>query len=225
MDITSVQLPLSHPAQRAVTRASWASFICSACYAIGLVTVFFIEPNLNKGAEERLAFILNSGHILQAWYFIIYVLFGLSLVILNTGLRYWLAPASSVTLQLSFIMGWIWAAYVFASGLISILTIQYLVSLPIENQRSIWYAIYSIQAGLGEGIEWVGGLWMIFLSLHLKKHHSNLIILSYAGLFIGVCGTLTMIPGLATAGAIFGVTQMFWFIAIGKRLLALGKNV
>lgn len=220
MDIISAQRSLSQPAQRAVTLATWASFICSACYAIGLATVFFIEPNLNKGAEERLVFILHSGHLLQAWYFIIYVLFGISLVILNAGLRHWLTPISSVTLQFSYIVGWIWAAYVFASGLISILTIQYLLSLTYENQQSIWYAIYSIQAGLGEGVEWVGGLWMIFLNIHLRRHHHQHLMLAYTGLFIGICGALTMIPGLALAGALFGITQMFWFIALGKQLLA-----
>lgn len=219
---------LQHPqalphAHRVFRLSAWASLLCCACYAIGLATVFFIEPSLNKGADERLGFILESGHFLQAWYFVIYVIFGICLIILNVGLRRWLMPSSSVTLQLSFITGLIWAAYVFASGLISILTIQYLLSLPYENQKTIWYAIYSIQAGLGEGVEWVGGLWMIFLSLHILKYCRNQNLFAYAGLVIGMCGTLTMIPGLALAGALFGISQMFWFVVIGMKLLARAK--
>lgn len=212
-------------AHRIFRLSAWASLLCCACYCIGLATVFFVEPGLNKGAEERLVYILESGHILQAWYFIIYVFFGICLITLNVGLRRWLMPSSSVTLQLSFITGWIWAAYVFASGLISILTIQYLLSLPYENQKTIWYAIYSIQAGLGEGVEWVGGLWMVFLSLHILKHRRHQILFGYTGLIIGGCGTLTMIPGLALAGALFGISQMFWFIALGRILFAHARRI
>lgn len=212
-------------AYRLFRLSAWASLLCCACYCIGLATVFFVAPGLNKGAEERLAFILESGHILQAWYFVIYVIFGICLITLNVGLRRWLMPSSSAMLQLSFITGWIWAAYVFASGLISILAIQYLLSLPYENQKTIWYAIYSIQSGLGEGVEWVGGLWMIFLSLHILKHGRNHAPFGFAGLVIGVCGALTMLPSLALAGAVFGVSQTFWFIALGQILFACARRI
>ena len=205
---------------RVLKLAAWAAFLCAACYATGLITIFFIEPGLNQGASERLTFILESGHVLQAWYFVIYVIFGMSLIALGLGLRQWLMPSSSTTLHISFLIGMVWAAYVFASGLISIFTIQYLLSLPLENQRSFWYAIYTIQAGLGEGAEWVGGLWMLSLHSYLIRNKPHTPIFNAAGLLIGLSGTLTMFPAMELAGAVFGVTQMIWFVVLGRKLLS-----
>ncbi len=193
--------------------AGFASLVCALCYATGLVTVFFIEPGINSGAEQRLQFIQSSGHLLQAWYFVIFVCFGVSITLLNMALRQWLLPSPSALLQTAFISSFVWSAYIFSSGLISILTIQYLLSVPADEQRTIWYAIYSVQSGLGEGVEWVGGIWMLFLNLYLRRERIGLQWLNSAGVAVGLCGTLTMLPGMWIAGALFGLSQMMWFIS------------
>lgn len=196
-----------------------AAWCCAICYAIGLGMVFFIAPGLNQGAEERLGFILQFGTIVQVWYFVIFVLFGISLTVFNLGMRRLLSPSPSIALKIAFIVSLIWSAYVFASGLISVFTIQFLFSIPIEEQRSLWFAIYEIQSGLGEGVEWVGGLWMTVLNYHLLKYQNEHRWLNRCGFSIGIVGLVTLIPGYAVAGAIFGVSQLIWFVVTGFTLI------
>jgi hypothetical protein len=64
--------------------------------------------------------------------------------------------------------GFIWASYIFICGLISILTIQYVLSIPSVEQKAIWMVIFIIQNGLGDGSEWVRGIWLVTVSWYLS---------------------------------------------------------
>lgn len=77
--------------------------------------------------------------------------------------------------------------------------------------------------GLGEGVEWVGGLWVILINycLKLRVGFSNKLI--HFGYFIGAIALLTLIPSLTDIGAVFGLLQIFWFIWVGIALIKLNK--
>jgi hypothetical protein len=48
--------------------------------------------------------------------------------------------------------------------------------------------------------------------------------LNFWGLVVGVSGLLTVVPGLDGLGAVFGLTQIFWFLALGLVLLRRSRS-
>jgi hypothetical protein len=192
-------------------RAALASLGCALCFVVGFTMIFWIEPGINLNPAQRLRFILTHGLFFQLWYFIIFVVFGGCLLILIRGIRHWTQHQESLSYHLSTLAGFIWASYTFSCGLIAIFTIEYLLSIPSEQQSSVWYVIYAIQMGMGDGIEWIGGMWLLITSLHLLRSHKNPPLLNRFGLIIGCTGCLTLIPALADAGAVFGLMQIVWF--------------
>jgi len=173
--------------------------------------IFWIEPGINLNPEQRFRFILTHGLFFQLWYFIIFVVFGGCLLVLIRGIRHWTATQENLSYHLSTLLGFIWASYTFCCGLIAIFTIEYLLSIPSEQQSPVWYVIYAIQIGMGDGIEWIGGLWLIVTSIHLLKNHKEPLILHQFGFIVGCIGCLTLLPTLADAGAVFGLMQIVWF--------------
>lgn len=194
---------------------SFAAFLCAACFIVGFIMIFYIEPGIHLNPHQRLAFILSNGRFFQAWYLVIFVAFGTSLLVLVNGINKIIARYQTLTYYLSMMFGFIWACYTIACGCIAIFSIEYLLSLPSEQQTSIWFALYSIQMGLGDGVEWVGGLWLLTLSLHGIKHNLPTQSLHRFGVFVGLLGCLTLIPALSTIGAAFGIASIIWFVWAG----------
>lgn len=196
-----------------------AAFVCALCYVIGFVMILAVMPDINTDGDERLRAILTHSGLIQLWYLIIFVLFGLALLVLNRSL-YQPAYLQSGHFQLlGALLGYMWAAYVFASGLIAVLTIQYLIMQPAEQIERIWPAIFAIQMGLGDGIEWVGGIWMVMVNTSMQRYHMAPMSLARFGIVVGVIGSLTIVPALALAGFVFGLLQIVWFCWTGSLLV------
>lgn len=204
---------------------AYASFACALCFVVGFVMILFIEPGINLDPQKRLAFIRTNGLFFQFWFLIIFVLFGANLMVLARAIRKWMEPDSSAYFHLSVMFGFVWAAYVMACGFISIFTIQYVLSLAHQDQAHLWSILFRIQTGLGDGVEWVGGVWMVMLSKYLIQRDKQAVALHGFGLAVGVTGCLTVAPGLAEVGAVFGMVQIVWFVWMGFRLLRLAKQV
>lgn len=139
------------------------------------------------------------------------------------GIGKWMAPNHTLGYHLSTVFGFIWASYTFSCGLIAVFTIEYLLSLPPEQQSPAWYVIYAIQMGMGDGVEWVGGLWLVLSSWYLLKSQKAPLLLHKYGLLVGSIGCLTLIPSLAEAGAIFGLCQILWFCWIARVMFRLSS--
>ncbi len=133
-------------------------------------------------------------------------------------------PSQTLGYHLSVVFGFIWASYIFCCGLIAIFTIEYLLSLPTDQQSPVWYVIYAIQMGLGDGVEWVGGIWLLTTSWILLKTQKQPLLLHKFGLGIGITGCLTLIPALAQIGAIFGLAQIIWFVWVAKTMFQLSRE-
>lgn len=200
--------------------AGFASLGCAACFVVGFIMIFWIEPGVNLDPSLRLNFILNNGVFFQIWYFIIFVVFGACLLILIKGLSQWIGTQETISHNLSVLTGFIWSAYALCCGLVAILSIQYLLHLPSSQQSSNWYVIYAIQIGLGDGAEWVGGIWLVVLSFRLFRYKKGAVSFRVVSLLIGVTGCLAIFPNYAFAGAIFGMSQIIWFIWLSFLLFA-----
>lgn len=183
--------------------------------------IFWIEPGIHLNPDQRLAFIITNGRFFQLWYLIIFILFAICLLVLLRGLRRWMETHQTVTFHLSMVAGFIWAAYIFACGFISVFSIEYLLSLNNTDVAPIWFFVYAIQQGLGDGVEWVGGIWLTIVSSHFIFIQGKRSLVHIYGLLIGLVGCLTLVPGLQHAGALFGLGQIVWFVWIGAALFQL----
>lgn len=144
-------------------------------------------------------------------------------MMLCRAINHWLSERITFSTQLVAVFGFIWSAYCFSIGLIALFTIEYLLQLPAEQQTEVWFVIFAIQMGLGDGIEWVGGIWLTALSWVMVQRKVSPKALHIFGLLVGISGCLTLHPSLQDAGAIFGLSQIVWFVWMGFTLRAKSK--
>ena len=119
-------------------------------------------------------------------------------------------------------MCYLWACYILACGLIAILSIELLFSYNSDGTlhiSEVWRQIYSIQMGLGEGVEWVGAIWVLIINSCLRERQRFPQLIILFGYFIAAIGILTLYRPLAEVGALFGLFQIVWFIGIGYFLI------
>jgi prepilin signal peptidase PulO-like enzyme (type II secretory pathway) len=83
----------------------------------------------------------------------------------------------------------------------------------------VWTAIGAIQDGLGGGVEIVGGVWVLLISIASLRSSALPDALSYLGSIVGAAGILTVVPSLAELGAVFGLGQIIWFAWLGIIML------
>lgn len=212
-------------ANKSSTASRIAAYLCALSFVVGFVMIFYIAPGINLNPHQRLAFILSNGRYFQLWYSIIFVLFGVSLLVLVNGINKLISRRQTLTYYLSMMFGFVWGCYAIICGLIAILSIEYLLMLPTQEQSSVWFALYSIQVGLGDGVEWVGGCWLFTLSLHGLRHKLSQPAIHYYGLIVGLMGCITLIPGFGEAGALFGLGQIAWFAIVGAHLFENASKV
>lgn len=199
-----------------------AAMVCALSFIIGLTVVLLIVPDFNQNAEQRLVVFMKHKLLMQVWYFVVYVVFGFSLLVLSRSLLALRIGEHNLLEQMSSLVSYLWACYLLACGFIAILSIEFLFtnnSNGTHNISEVWRQIYNIQMGLGEGVEWVGAIWVIFINscLHYQnKFPKPLIIMGFT---IAAIGILTLFPSLAGVGALFGLLQIFWFLAISFLLL------
>ncbi|MDO6447029.1 hypothetical protein Q4493_14760 [Colwellia sp. 1_MG-2023] len=199
-----------------------AAMVCALCFIIGLAVVLLIVPDFNQNAEQRLVVFMKHKLLMQVWYFVVYVVFGVSLLALSRSLLAQRTGEHSFLEQMSSLVSYLWACYILACGLIAILSIEFIFtnnSNGTNNISEAWRQIYNVQMGLGEGVEWVGAIWVIFMNscLHYQNRFPKSLIIM--GFIIAAIGMLTLYPPLAEIGAIFGLLQIFWFLAISILLL------
>jgi len=202
-----------------------AGIIEAVLYIIGFVVLFFFMApamDTDKTELDKLKFVLDNKALFQYWNLLIYVIFGLVLIPLTIAIHENFKDKSLIGIKVIPILGFIWSCLVISSGMIANIGLETVNDLFTENNTvalTSWRIIESIQNGLGGGVEVVGGLWVFLISgygLREKVFHKAL---NFLGLIVGVSGIVTMIPGLKDVGAIFGLTQIFWFVWIGIIML------
>jgi hypothetical protein len=98
---------------------------------------------------------------------ILYVVFGVFLVVLALALHERLKAVSSAMVQTATAFGLIWAGLVITRGMIANIGTGVVVDLYGKDPSQaglVWLAIESVVDGLGGGNEIVGGLWVLLVS-------------------------------------------------------------
>lgn len=205
-----------------------AALIQAACYVFGfamIATVLNPDGASDWSREQKLSFVLEHQDLYQFWNVVIYVVFGVALVVLTTALHRLMRGGASFSMAVATPFGLIWAGLVIASGMVANVGLEVVSDLYVESAAEAarsWATIGAVQDGLGGGVELVGGLWVLLLSQAALR--DGTIIprpVSFLGLVVGLSGIVTIVPALSAFGAVFGLTQILWFVAIGVVLLRL----
>ena len=201
---------------------SYITFGLALCYSIGFVCLltFFsplLEDQLSK--EERIAYYLSNKLSLQFWYLTIYVLFGVLLIPLVSMVKN-LFSKNSLS-DFTSIIGYIWAAFVIASGFIFTIGIEKISQMvvDIESIHTIFTTIQIIQDALGGGVELLGGIWVFCIGLMGLRSNVFHKYFNLFSLLLGALGILTVVPYFYSLGGVFGMLQIGWFIWLGFLLL------
>lgn len=206
-----------------------AALINAAVFVVGIalaLTVLspYMVKDLDPGAT--VAFLADNQMIMYIWNLIIYLVFGVFLVVLTLSLYERLRAGSPAIAQTAAGFGLIWATLMLASGLVFNIgsgTVIELYGTDQVHAGTVWLAISSVLDGLGGGNEIVGALWILLVSWAALRAGGLSKALDYVGVVISVAGLLTLVPGLEILGFIFGLGSIVWFVWLGITMF-LGRS-
>ena len=193
-------------------------------YIIGMAG-FILGVNISEIADplQKVTALIDNQGLLTSLMLIAYVFFGVWLVVLSLALHERLDGKNSALARTATVFGLIWAVLVIASGMIYNVGIETVVAISANDPSqaaTVWLAIGSVFNGLGGGVEIVGGIWVLLLSVAALRSGSLPRAFNIFGFIVGGAGVVTIVPALAEIGAnIFGLTQIIWFVWLGIVLL------
>ena len=153
---------------------------------------------------------------------LIYVVFGIILVVLALALYDRLKGGSTAIVQTATVFGLFWAVLLIGAGMVFTIgmdTVVDLYSTDPAQAAKVWLAIESVHQGLGGANEIVGGLWVLLVSWASLRGGGLPRALNYLGVVIGVGGLLMFVPALEIIGPIFGLGIIVWFAWLGIVML------
>ncbi len=194
-------------------------------YIVGFIVLLVVlSPDGGEAwsKTEQLRFLIENKLLLHVWNSVIYIIFGVVLIVLNLALHARIGETYTIGLEVAKILGLIWAGLLIASGMIANVGMEKVAALfigDVAQAVSLWQTLGVIQDGLGGGIEVIGGLWVLLLSITALRSRAFPKMLNFWGILIGIAGCLTIVPGLAQLGAIFGLGQIIWFFWVSVEFL------
>ena len=182
--------------------------------------------SLKVAPVKHAAFLVEHRTTMYAWNLIIYVVFGILMVILALALYERLKTGAPTLMRAATAFALIWATLVIASGMVANIGTDIIVQLYDKDPAlaaSFWLSSMLVVNGLGGGNEIVGGIWLLLVSLAALRSHGLPKAMSYFGVVISVAGLLTTIPPLKELGSVFGLGLIAWFAWVGVQLLRNGR--
>ena len=200
-----------------------AALIEAALYVTGFgLFLTILDPSSYEGHVQKVTFLADKQVALYIANLLIYVVFGVVLVVLTLALHARLKDGSPAIMQTATAFGLIWAGLVIASGMIANIGNSTVVELSSENQDQavmLWLTLATVQEALGGGNEIVGGLWVLLLSWAALRTDRLPKPLNYLGVLVGLAGILTVIPNFDVLMDVFGLGQIVWFAWLGTVML------
>jgi hypothetical protein len=202
----------------------FAALYLAVAYAIGIALFLVVldYPHIVEPAQ-RVALLVDKPMVIYLTNLLLYVIFGVVLVVLALALHERLQAASSAIIRMATAIGLIWAGVLIASGMIANAGIAPVVALYAQDPAQAalaWLAIESVTNGLSNANgEILGGVWTLLVTWAAWHGKGLPQRLNYLGLLVGVVGLISAVPGLNDLTGLFGMSQMLWFIWLGIVLL------
>lgn len=173
---------------------------------------------------EKVALLAENHASMHVMYLITYVVFGVALVVLALALHGRLSSAAPALMQVATAVALMWAVVLVASGMVFNAGMAAVVDVypaDPEQARSMWQAIEPVAQGLGSGSggEFLGGLWVLLVSLASLRGRALARSLGWFGLAVGLAGLLSIVPPLSATAYAFGLLLIVWFGWLGIAML------
>ncbi|MFP4362499.1 MAG: hypothetical protein ACLFR1_01385 [Spirochaetia bacterium] len=228
--ISKQNTALKKEKQRMLQKAgAFSAFYLAAAYIIGIVLFLVVldYPSI-VDPMQKLELLTRQSGVIYLTNLIMYVFFGVFLVILNMSVYRRMKDNVPGPAKLAAGIGIIWAASVIASGMVHNAGIAPALGLyrtDPGNAALYWLGIETVANGLGGANgEVLGGLWTLFISAAALYVKSFSKVFCWLGLIVGSAGLISAVPGLHDFTGIFGITQIIWFIWLGIALLTLKEK-
>jgi hypothetical protein len=203
----------------------YAAFYLAAAYMIGITIFLVVLDYLNiTDIDQKVTLLVEKQMLFYSTNLLMYVFFGIFLVVLTIALYERLNPSTPVLTKVASTMGVIWAGSLIASGMISNAGIAPVAALHATDPEQAALTLITIETiatnGIGNGNgEILGGVWTLLISLAGLRTNKLPKALNFLGMFIGFVGIASVFPGLSDLAGLFGITQIIWFIGLGITLL------
>ena len=201
-----------------------SAFYLAAAYLAGIVIFLVVldYPSITDPAQ-KVALLVEKQMVIFSTNLLMYVFFGVFLVVLSLALYDRLKSGAAALAQVATVVGVIWAGSLVASGMIANAGIAPVVALYAEDPSQAaltWLGIETVANGIGNGNgEILGGLWTLLISWVALRTGGLPKGLNILGLLVGAVGILSLIPGLTDLTGLFGISQLIWYVWLGIVLL------
>jgi hypothetical protein len=201
-----------------------AALYMAAAYLIGIVLFLVVldYPSITDPAQ-KVALLVEQQMVILATNLLMYVFFGIVLVVLALALHDRLKSAAPALVQVGTVVGLLWAGALVASGMVSNAGIEPVLALYDKDPAQAaltWIGIETVATGLGNGNgEILGGVWTLLVSVAALRAGGLPKGLNGLGLVVGAVGLISLIPGLADLAGLFGLGQIVWFVGLSIILL------
>lgn len=197
-----------------------ATFIVGFALFLTVLLDHYTDRHDDPGAY--VAFLADNRAVLHVWNLILFVVFGIFLVVLALALHDRLQGGSPALTRAATAFGLIWAGLVIATGMVATVGLGNVVDLYATDPGqavSLWLALDAVENGLGGQQEITGGLWVLLASWAALRGRTLPGALGWLGVISGVSGLLTVAPALEALGAVFGLGLIVWFVWLGTIML------
>jgi hypothetical protein len=203
---------------------AFAAFYLAAAYLAGIILFLVVldYPGITDPAQKAALLIEKQGVIFST-NLIMYVFFGLVLVVLALALYDRLKAGTPALMQAATVIAIIWAGSLVASGMVANAGINPVVAMYSTDPAQaalMWMNFETVASGLGNGNgEILGGVWTLLVSLASLRGGGLPRALNLLGLLAGAVGIVSILPGLNDLAGLFGISQMIWFVWLGLILI------
>ena len=203
----------------------FAAFYLAAAYLIGIILFIVVLDYLSiTDPAQKVALNVDKQMVIFSTNLLMYVFFGLFLIILSLALYDRLKSGAPAIMQVATAIGIIWAGSLMVSGMVANAGLDAIVPLYAKDPAQAaltWQGIEAVSHGLGFGNgDILGGLLTLLVSLAALRAGGLPKGLNILGLLAGAVGIISIVPGLSEMmGGIFGLISIIWFIWLGIVLL------
>ncbi len=200
-----------------------AGLYLAAAYIVGMIG-FLTVVDVSSVADpiQKVALMADNLTFLSILHLIVYVVWGIFMVVLALALYERLKTGSPAIMQTATVFGIFWGCVIIISGMIQNVGMQTVVDLYGKDPTqagTVWLTIDSVIGGLAGSNEIIGGIWMLLLSWAALRTGELSKVLNYLGVLVGVAGIISIVPALDIFIYIFALGQIVWFIWLGIMLL------
>ena len=203
----------------------FAALYLAAANLVGMVLFLVVLDYLSiTDPAQKVALNVDKHTVIFATNLLMYVFFGLFLIVLSLALYDRLKSGAPAIMQVATAIGLIWAGALIVSGMVANAGLAVIVPLYAKDPAQAaltWQGIEAVVHGLGfANGDILGGLLTLLVSLAALRAGGLPKGLNILGLLVGAVGILSIIPGLTELMAgIFGLGLIIWEVWLGIVLL------